>query len=284
MQKAIQEFLHYLEQVQGCAQNTILAYENDLMQFQRFINEGSNHAVGPDSYSQDRAEIYRARLSQEGYRPSTFYRKLAAVRSYLDYLREKGMLGVVAMSEQLRPSPMERKMPLVLSRDAIGKLLKAPANLDSPMALRDRAILELIYRTGLRASDIANLKLENVNFDLASLHAAGRICALEEAIEPIREYIDSGRPHLALNHEERALFLNQRGKGLTRQGIWLIVKRWSEVAELGEGVSPHTIRHSLVTHLLEDGRTVREVQIKLGMKSPNSIRIFTAAHRKAGSD
>ena len=282
MQEAIQEFLHYLEQEQGCAQNTILAYKNDLMQFQLALNEVSGHALRPDNFSEDHARIYIAHLSGEGYRPSTIYRKLAAVRSFLDFLREQGMLVTASVIEQLRPSPTERKVPLVLSKGEISKLLQAPANLDSPLALRDRAILELIYRTGFRVGDIVNLKLEDVNLEQALIHSAARISALEEAVEPIKEYINSGRPHLIRDHEERALFLNQRGLGLTRQGLWLIVKRWSREAELGEDVSPHTIRHSLVSHLLEEGRTVKEVQMKLGLKSPNSIRIFTALHGKAG--
>lgn len=284
MQEAIQQFLDHLEQEQGCSRNTILAYKNDLAQFQQYIHEASGYTLRPENFSEDHVGIYVTRVSEEGYRSSTIYRKLAAVRSFLDFLREQGLLVMTSMSEQLRPSPTQRKIPHVLSKAEITKLLQGPAKLDSPLDLRDRAILELIYGTGYRVGDIIILKLEDINFDQILIQSAARITPLGEAIDAIKEYVNNGRPHLARGHEERALFLNQRGKGLTRQGLWLIVKRWAQEAELGKDVSPHTLRHSLVAHLLEEGRTVKEVQMKLGLKSPNSIRIFTALHRKAGSN
>lgn len=284
MLEAIQKYLSYMEHEEGSAKNTILAYKNDLMQFQRYIHEAGGHTVRPENFSEDAVGIYVARVSEKGYRSSTIYRKLAAVRSFLDFLREQGLLVMSSMSEQLRISPTQRKVPHVLSKAEITKLLQGPAKLDSPLALRDRAILELIYGTGYRVGDIISLKLEDISFDQNLIQSATRITHMGESLEAIKEYVNNGRPHLARDHEESAIFLNQRGKGLTRQGLWLIVKRWSKEAELGEDVSPHTLRHSLVAHLLEEGRTVKEVQMKLGLKSPNSIRIFTALHGKVGSN
>ena len=141
----------------------------------------------------------------------------------------------------------------------------------------DSAILALMYFAGLRASDVVSLTLEQIDTERSVIHSpwsrAGLI-SIPHSIEAIRNYLLHGRPHLARDPEEHSLFLNQKGTGLTRQGLWLIVKKWVEVANIDAKVTPHTLRHSLAKHLLDSGASLKEVQQKLGLKSPNSIRIF----------
>jgi integrase/recombinase XerD len=274
MENACLRYLTYLRDEQGSATNTILAYKADLQQFVHVIaaqsgGDASLGAIHPASLSK-----YVRWLEKQGYRPATVARKIAAVRSFLDYLKTHERRDELQFSEVLRIPPAPRRRPRVLTSVELQNLLQAPASVDHPRAKRDHAILTLLYATGLRVAEAINLQLNDVDLDFGKIQirtTRETNMSLGEAVEPMRRYLNDGRPHLARNPNEKALFLNQRGKRLSRQGLWLVVKRWANKVGLGQEISPHTFRHTLAQDLLNRGKTKREVLQILGLSSPNAL-------------
>ncbi len=276
MKSAIHRFLTYMEQERGCAENTLLAYGADLQQFAQVLTKGGARATSPAALGSDSLSGYGEWLAQQGYQGSTVSRKMAAVRSFLSYLNEWEGLENAQLVDELHSPPTQSKEPRVLSQKEASDLLSAPARFEHPRALRDRAILELLYATGLRAAEVVALTLDDVDLALGIIFRTptrDQPVPLGGAAEAMRQYLQKGRPHLARNPQIRAYFLSQRGQSLSRQGLWLIVKRWSEAAGLGRDISPHTLRHTLIRNLLEKGKTRKEVQHFLGLSSPNAIRM-----------
>lgn len=276
MEDLLNLFFRHLEFERGRSKNTLMAYKNDLHQF---INVLRDHTDGPllvEDLTPDLLTHFHNWLQYKGYQPSTINRKWAAVRSLFDYLRSEGYDISPNLLGGLDTQAVERTLPMVLSLEEIDRLLAAPSTKESPLAKRDSAILALMYFSGLRASDVVSLTLDQLDAEGSMIQSpwSSGILSIASSIDQVREYLLHGRPHLARDPEERALFLNQRGSGLTRQGLWLIVKRWVDAANIEAKVTPHTLRHSLAKHLLDSGWSLKEVQQKLGLKSPNSIRIF----------
>jgi integrase/recombinase XerD len=159
--------------------------------------------------------------------------------------------------------------------------------LQTPIGLRDTAILSLMYRTGIRVSDVIHLELGDVDLVLQQIRIKSmgmKFVTIGDVCDKIAHYLREGRPHLARIPEETSLFINQRGKGLSRQGIWFIVKRWGKEAKLGDRISPNIIRHSLVRHLMDSGISNKVILRRLGFKSPNSLRIFDPSRGKVGDE
>lgn len=277
MEDSLTLFIQHLELEKGRSKNTLFAYKNDIRRFIAVLEDQIEDSLLPEELSQELLHHYQSWLNDKGYQPSTINRKWAAVRSFVEYLRVKGHSLPANLFDDLDTQTVERALPVVLSLEDVRRLLAAPSLKESPLARRDSAILALMYFAGLRASDLVSLTLEQVDTERAVIHSpwsrAGLI-SIPNSVEAIRNYLYHGRPHLAREPEERSLFLNQKGTGLTRQGLWLIVKKWVEVAGIETKVTPHTLRHSLAKHLLDSGASLKEVQQKLGLKSPNSIRIF----------
>jgi integrase/recombinase XerD len=279
MQTAILRFLTFLREQRGSADNTILAYRTDLRQMDQVISGGETEPITPAALDRQKIRRYVDWLASRGYRPATVARKMAAVRSFLDYLaaQDEGISPDLILELQSPPAP--RRRPRVLSKEEVERLLSAPAERDSPQGLRDAAILALLYVTGLRAAEAVGLRLDEVDLTEGVIRRAesdGPILKLGDSVKALRRYVDKGRPHLSSNANEKALFLNQRGQSLSRQGLWLVVKRWAHETGLGEDVSPYSLRHSLAHHMLNQGRTRREVQELLGLSSPNVLRVGRA--------
>ncbi len=272
-------FIRYLEIEKGRSKNTLVAYKNDLSQFIAVLRKRIEGPLHPEDLSQELLNIFHHWLNEKNYQLSTVNRKWSAVRSFIDFLNWEGLLTATNLMDNFDTQSVERSLPVVLSREEIDRLIAAPTGKDNPLARRDAAILALMYFTGMRASDIVSLTLDELDLErglVRSPWSSTGVISIIETIDPIRDYFFNGRPHLARVPEERALFLNQRGSGLTRQGLWLIVRRWVEKLDIEVKVTPHTLRHSLAKHLIDSGWSLKEVQQKLGLKSPNSIRIFLA--------
>lgn len=283
MQTAILRFLKFLREQRGSADNTILAYRSDLQQMDQVVSRGETGDVAPQTLDRQKLRRYVDWLSARGYRPATVARKMAAVRSFLDYLGSQAEGVPSDLMLELQAPPAVRRRPRVLSKDEVDRLLSAPAKGESPRGLRDAAILGLLYVTGLRAAEAVALRLDEVDLGGGVIRRAdsqGPVLKLGESLKALRRYVEDGRPQLSSNANERALFLNQRGHSLSRQGLWLVVKRWAQAIGLGQDVSPYSLRHSLAHHMLNEGHTRREVQEQLGLSSPNVLRIGRV---KAGS-
>lgn len=278
MQSAIRRYLQFLEYEQNASEHTLQAYRTDLHQFLAVVTTQTGKTVSPQELSQDLVMSYSEWLTAQGYRPATISRKFAALRSFLHYQGEIGLSELPNLTAGLNVPQEARKIPRMLNRDELDRLLDAPRSSNSPGPLRDAAILALLYEAGFRATELVELRLADVQLGQARIRHPSNLLesiSIPASVEVIRKYLQEGRPHLVRNPLEDVLFLNQRGTGLTRQGLWLVVKRWAAAAEIQGSLSPHTLRHTRARDLLSRGVIRREVQRFLGLSSPNAIRIHT---------
>jgi site-specific recombinase XerD len=278
VQAAIRHYLHQLKFDQEASEHTLQAYQTDLQQFLAVITTQAGSAITPNELNDVLIRRYSEWLSAQGYRPTTISRKFAALRSFLQYLGELGYEGLSGIAQGLHVPYEPRKVPRMLDGDELVRLLEAPRAHQSPGSLRDAAILALLYESGFRATELVKLRLADVQLNQARIRHPSNLAesvSIPASVESIRNYLQESRPHLVRDPLEDTLFLNQRGKGLTRQGLWLVVKRWAATAAIPGSLSPHTLRHTRARDLLQRGVNRREVQRFLGLSSPNAIRIHS---------
>jgi integrase/recombinase XerD len=267
-------YLRLLRLQKGLGERTVDCYRRDLTQFAEFLGE---RRLGLRIASSDDVRVF---LALGEWRPSTRARKTAALRSFY---REGLLNGVVSAdpTRTLAGPRLEARLPHVLTVAQVEKLLAGPKG--DPLGLRDRALLETLYGAGLRASEALGLRIQDVDLDVGFVRTVGkgekeRVVPLgRKAIEAIRAYNESGRRLLggAGTMKSPELFLNHRGRRLSRQGLHLIVKRYARQAGLPDDISPHTLRHSFATHLLEGGADLRAVQEMLGHADLSTTQIYT---------
>ena len=273
------DFLAYLEFERGLSRNTLEAYRSDLLQFGRFLEKRDATALG--ARGADIADFLAALGGSGGgtASPATIHRKAACLRSFYRHLRREGILESDPTAS-LIPPRRGRKLPQVLTRGEVGKLLAQPRGTE-PASLRDRALLELMYACGLRASEAIGLEVGDVDLDDLLLRARGK--GSKERIVPVgrtaadacRRYLERGRPALVGDRAETHLFVNFRGGALTRQGLYKIVRRHATSAGLADRMSPHTLRHTFATHLLAGGCDLRSVQEMLGHADVATTQLYT---------
>ncbi|MCK5052961.1 MAG: tyrosine-type recombinase/integrase [Anaerolineales bacterium] len=284
MKLSIRQYLDELQNERSASGHTISAYSTDLNQFYSVLASYLGMPLAPDALTPSAITHYVDWLQAQGYRPATVSRKLAAARSYLEFISGQGFVDVRRFRKLLKGPALGRTQPRTLSKPELDRLLLAPRKNFSPGAIRDAAILSLLYETGLRATDMVRLRMTDVDLANGRLRRPpdrGRWYLIPESLELLKLYLSDGRPQFARNIVENVLFLNQRGQGLSRQGLWLVVKRWAAVSELEGSLSPHTLRHSRASHMLEEGNSRREVQTLLGLSSPNAVRIH---RRRSGNE
>lgn len=276
MKQEIAAFLDYLTKIRGSAQNTVAAYHNDLTQLADFVD--SEQAKGILASREQLLLSYLAHLKGKGYSPATSARKVASARSFFKYLVDTGQMKENPIRNVVSPA-VNKKAPRVLTQSEYVQLLSVPQALTSPEARRDVVMLEVLYATGLRASEVVSLQLNDVDLDHAVLYCRQgkshrQIHLSAEVCELLREYTANGRLDLLYNDGETALFLNRRGHQLTRQGFWQIVKNYATKAGLGERVTPHTLRHSFAVRKMQGGADLRSVQQALGHAYISSTRVY----------
>jgi integrase/recombinase XerD len=275
------DFLAYLEFERGLSRNTLEAYRSDLLQFGAHLEKTGADALGVAHG--DLAEFVASLAAGDGDRPpvapSTLQRKVACLRSFYRHLRREAML-TDDPTVHLRAPRQARKLPQVLSRDEVAGLLGQPSGTEPP-ALRDRALLEVMYACGLRASEATGLEVADVDLETGILRARGK--GSKERLVPIGSaagralavYLQRGRPKLVGDRLEPRLFLNHRGGGLTRQGLYKIVQRHARSAGLASKMSPHTLRHTFAIHLLAGGCDLRSLQEMLGHADIATTQLYT---------
>jgi integrase/recombinase XerD len=275
------DFLAYLELERGLSRNTLEAYRSDLLQFGEFLSRHGVEplAAGPPELARFVSELADGREGKPPVAPATLQRKIACLRSFYRHLRREQILDRDPTAE-LRPPRSSARLPKVLSRDEVGRLLEQPQG-TSPGALRDRALLETMYACGLRASEAIDLELSQLDLEAGLLRARGkgskeRIVPIgSKAINALSVYLDRGRQRLVGLRDEPRVFVNQRGGGLSRQGLYKIVQRYARSAGLEHRMSPHTLRHSFATHLLAGGCDLRSLQEMLGHADIGTTQIYT---------
>lgn len=274
MEQALQGFLNHLTVEKGASPHTVAAYRNDLGQLLEFA-EGAR--VSPRLLSD-----YVIALQERGYSNTTVARKIASVKSFFGYLLEEGEVKEDP-TENLSSPRTGRSLPKPLSEEDILRLLGEPFKLGTPEGLRDGAMLEVLYASGLRVSEMINLNVRDVNVDEQYLRCMGKgskervVPLYDGVVDVVQDYVTNGRPELlaASNHNEQALFLNRHGDRLTRQGFWFILKNHAVNAGIVQTITPHTLRHSFATHLLAGGASLRNVQEFLGHASIATTQIYT---------
>jgi integrase/recombinase XerD len=274
------DFLAYLELERGLSRNTLNAYRTDLLQYGAFLAERGSDAlaVGPADVSEFLAEL----ATGNGKPPcsaATIHRKAACLRSFYKHLRREELVTVDPTAALAAPR-RARKLPHVLNYAEVQRLLAAPRGAE-PTTLRDRALLEVMYACGLRASETIGLELSEVDLERGFLRAHGkgskdRLVPLgTKAVAAINVYLRGGRPQLVRGRPEPKLFVNFRGGPLTRQGLYKIVQKHARTAGLDGKMSPHTLRHSFATHLLAGGCDLRAVQEMLGHADVSTTQMYT---------
>ena len=275
------DFLAYLEFERGLSRNTLEAYRTDLLQFGRFLARRELSAL--DARQGDVADFLAELAAGDGDRPpvstATIHRKTACLRSFYRHVRREGLLESDPTAT-LTPPRRSRKLPHVLTRGEIDRLLSQPRGME-PAALRDRALLEVMYACGLRASEAIGLELTDVDLEDRVLRARGkgskeRVVPIgQPAVQALRAYLERGRPGLVKGAREAHVFVNFRGGALTRQGLYKIVRRHAVTAGLADRMSPHTLRHTFATHLLAGGCDLRSVQEMLGHADVSTTQLYT---------
>jgi integrase/recombinase XerD len=275
------DFLAYLEFERGLSRNTLEAYRGDLLQYGRFLEERGVPAI--DASAVDVADfLTRLGTGDAEHRPAspaTIHRKSACLRSFYRHLRREGLRDSDPTATLSAPR-RGRKLPQVLTRGEVDRLLAQPRG-TGPQALRDRALLELLYACGLRASEAIGLELGDVDLEERVLRARGKgskerlVPIGQAALRAVRIYLERGRPALVKQRPETHLFVNFRGGQLTRQGLYKIVRRHATSAGLADRMSPHTLRHTFATHLLSGGCDLRSVQEMLGHADVSTTQLYT---------
>ncbi|MFZ2602904.1 MAG: site-specific tyrosine recombinase XerD [Candidatus Omnitrophota bacterium] len=284
MRELIETFLNYILVERGLAKNTILSYKDDLGFYMDFLQSRSINALSATS----RNDITNFMLNQKdkGISSSSISRRLAAIKSFYRFLVREKLLKSDPTS--LIDSPkLWKKIPETLSLNEVSALINSP-DLRQTQGIRDKAILETLYATGMRVSEAGNLKIDNINMDIGFLRCIGkgnkeRVIPLgKKAIVSLKRYLEVSRPvllkewpHEVNKKENEYLFLNRFGKKLSRQSIWKLLQRYGLSAGIKKHIKPHILRHSFATHLLERGADLRSVQEMLGHANISTTQIYT---------
>ncbi|MAT98176.1 MAG: tyrosine recombinase [Anaerolineaceae bacterium] len=281
MEEQLLAFLKFLQQEYKYSSNTIAAYKNDLGQFVSYLQEKKlNNAGSWQSIGADEINRYVTYMKDQPYASSSVARKVAAVKSFFNYLETNKIIQENPTTDIDSPK-VKKRLPKTLSAEEVERLLEAPASKKSPKNLRDMALLNMLYSTGMRVTEVVSLRLEDVDLENKVLYCPGKDDQVrelpfdQETEEILENYMEEGRPFLVKDKDETAMFLNHRGQQLTRQGLWLIIKAYAKEADLSVAVTPHTLRHSFAAHKLNSGSDLQEVQKLLGHANISTTQIYT---------
>lgn len=277
----IDQFIHYLAVEKGLAANTLESYQRDMVAYIAYLQKQGINRI--EESSRNHIVGYLFTLQEKGRATATLSRNMASIRAFYQFLVRDRYLDKDP-SIHLETPKIEKRLPKVLSVEEVERLLESPPQ-DHPAGLRDKAMLELLYATGIRVSELVQLAVGDVNLEMGFLKCMGkgskeRIIPLGSvAIQVVEQYIRTGRHRLVKDPDETALFLNHLGKQLTRQGFWKIIKRYARESHIRSEITPHTLRHSFATHLLENGADLRSVQEMLGHADISTTQIYTHVTR-----
>jgi integrase/recombinase XerD len=281
MTNELQAFLRYLSEEKGLARNTMESYERDLTQYIRYLEARGISAVKDTGKVQIGAYLHE--LKRQGRAASTISRTIVSIRAFYRYLVQKGQMDKDPTLQLESPKPA-RRLPEILSLEEVEALLAAP-ELSTPHGIRDKAMLEVLYATGIRVSELVALQVPDVNLQMGYVRCAGtglreRMIPLGKmAVGSVAVYLEQARPRLLKKLGEEALFVNHIGTRLSRQGFWKLVKLYAGKARVDKELTPRMLRHSFAAHLLGNGADLRTVQEMLGHADISATQIYARLSR-----
>jgi len=279
MQKYVTEFINHLEFERGYSENTLKSYSRDLKQLKDYLGLTDSDLI---KLGRKGVIQFVTQLTRKGYSASSVMRKLSAVKAFAHFLLREDYIETDPTGDIKLPK-IPKRLPKALSMAEAIRLVEVKKK--DKIGIRDRAILELLYATGMRATELVGLNVENINLDVGFVRCFGKgrkeriIPVGEEAANALTNYLSHSRPKL-LKKELNAFFLDRAGRRLSRQGLWYVVKNYVKTLGIRSGTSPHTLRHSFATHLLEKGADLRSVQEMLGHSSISTTEIYTSVSRE----
>ena len=272
----IADYCRYLTEEKHAQKNTLNSYARDLNQFQTWLM--ANGITDLKKVKKETVNEYLQYMSGKGKSPATVTRSTASIRSFYNYMLREGRVKTNP-AKAVTSQKVERKYPEILTNREVELFLEQPKCVDEK-GFRDHAMLELLYATGIRVSELIGLNVEDVNltvgFIRCTTHGKERIIPLyTAAVKALREYMEKIRPRIIADENQQALFVNMSGERMSRQGFWKIIKYYQEKAHIDKDITPHTLRHSFAAHLLENGADLRSIQQMLGHSDISSTQVYT---------
>jgi integrase/recombinase XerD len=283
VREVIDSFLNYLSVEKGFSENTVAAYRNDLHQLASFVEEEAarrGKSASWADFGKEEMLSYLLNLKERNYAATTASRKVAAARSFFAFMTNEGKMKDNP-TENVRSPRVGKSLPRPISISEVRRLLEQPSKLSTLEAKRDKAMLELLYASGMRVGELISLDLSDVDTKEGYVRCFGKgrkerlIPIHKQAALAVETYLAETRPYLAHGTDDKALFLNRRGERLTRQGFWQKIKEYAKSANLDVEITPHTLRHSFATHMLNGGADLRSVQELLGHANISTTQVYT---------
>jgi len=277
MDQLLDSFLAYLAVEKGLSKNTLESYGRDVRKLVLYLEEIKISSVQDIKYGI--ILDFLSHFKKQGFSDTTTVRTIVSIKQFFKYLLVEKIIKENPTSQIMTPK-MKKIIPGVISLEEVERILASP-NESTPEGIRDTAMLEVLYATGIRVSELIGLKLNDVNFEMGFIVVYGkgskeRIVPMgAQALEKLKPYMELSRPALLKTKESKALFVTRRGKGMTRQGFWKLIKTHAINSGISKNISPHTLRHSFATHLLERGADLRSIQIMLGHSDISTTQIYT---------
>ena len=274
MEKQITLFLEFLQNDKKLSDNTLQSYKRDIMQYHNYVDENSINYLKAD---ENKIKEYLQYLQEIGKKSSTISRSLASIRSFYQFLIRTKLIKEDP-TVNIQSPKIEKRVPSILTSKEIELLLDQPKDVDLK-GTRDKAMLEFAYATGMRVTEIISLDIDDVNLEegyvVCRFGSKQRNIPLGSlSLKALKEYIEESRPYLIRDENVKALFVNINGKRLTRQGFWKIVKFYKEQAHISKDITPHVLRHSFATHLLQNGADLKAIQMMLGHSDISSTQVY----------
>ena len=285
MANYIADYTNYLKLERRSSDNTVSSYVRDVTQFSRYLMEVEEAELS--RCRTEHIERYIAYMESKGKSSASAARSMAALKSFYNYLHSRGVVRVNP-ARHMSPVRTERKLPEILTGKEVELFLEQPQCVVAK-GYRDHAMLELLYATGIRVSELINLNVDNVNLHAGFIRCSSRgkeriIPVYAAAVKALSDYMKEIRPQLIISPREQALFVNMSGERMSRQGFWKIIKYYQEKAHINKDITPHTLRHSFAAHLLENGADLRSIQEMLGHADISSTQIYSHMVKKQLQD
>ena len=276
MQDYIDDFTYYISEKKHKSENTISSYKRDISKYTEYLEKNGN--MSAEKATKTTILMYLLDLQKQGRAPSTVSRTLASLRSFYTYMLANGIVSADP-TEDLETPKVEKKLPRILTTGEIERLMNQPSVSDDK-GCRDKAMLEVLYATGIRVSELIELEVSDVDFDIGYIHCRSekhdRVVPIGHAArDALYAYINNARPRLVTDSSVTTLFVSCSGSKMSRQGFWKIVKHYREKAHIDTDITPHTLRHSFAAHLLENGADLKSIQEMLGHTDISSTQVYS---------